>query len=64
MRKAVEKLKRIKNALKVYKNDKNMSIRETVKLYKVNSQSIINYLNDEITSAPDYYAFNQKLTPI
>ncbi len=61
MKKALKKSERIRNAVKTYKNNENLSIRQAVLLNNVSPQSVINYFNNEIMSAPDRHAFYQKL---
>jgi len=57
MKKALEKSERIRNTVKIYKNNENLSIRQVVLLNDVSPQSVINYVNDKKTSAPDRHAF-------
>ncbi len=64
MKKALEKSERIKNIIKIYKNNENLSIRQTTLLNNVSPQSVINHLNDEIIPIPDRHASYQKLTLI
>jgi len=64
MKKALEMSERIRNAVKIYKNDENLSIRQVVLFNNVSPQSVINYFNDEIMSVPDRHAFYQKFTLI
>jgi hypothetical protein len=64
MEKALKKSERIKNAVKAYKNDPDLSYRSAAAIYKVSFQSIINHIEGKNQLAPDTFITNQKLTPI
>jgi len=55
MNKALNKSENIQKAAEAYKNDPNLNIRRAAAIYNITPNSVSNYLNSRIKSAPDYF---------
>ncbi len=64
MKKALVKPERIRNTVKTYKNNENLSIRQAVLFNNISPQSVINHLNNKIIFISDRHASYQKLISI
>jgi hypothetical protein len=64
MEKTLNKLENIRKTVETYKNDPELSLRNTAKFYLYAPQSIINYLNYKHRPAPNVHILSQRLTSV
>ncbi len=57
MNKALNKSENIQKAAEAYKNDPNLNIRRAAAIYNMAPNSVSNYFNGRIKSAPDCFVF-------
>ncbi len=58
MEKALKKIKAIQEAALAYKNNDSLSYRKAAKLYRIATQSVINYCSGQTIPASDVFVIN------